>query len=237
MLMNLMSRLTHRAASAALAVFVFFFLAAPQALGQMGSSATYSESWVDGSDSNAVKIIGGGVTRDNYNTYGHTYWVTTTVRSPTGRTASATSYKSNAYSAYVRAETYLPWDWNVPDPGDYLTQSQHSFCCPYMGGNPYTGVGCPYSGTSTVINLQTKRASYHCHTESNIGGRYGYGFCDFEPTCTGICSEPPFRADKLYPGPCLSPYAECKVVYIGGVCLTAAKKCVELQRPGVCDQV
>lgn len=95
-------------------------IAAPSAFGQMGSSAVYSDMWVDDSAAPAEYVEGAapppytvvatGVTQDNYNSYGHTYWVMTTLRSPNGRTASVTSYKTNAYSAYTRGDASLSYD-------------------------------------------------------------------------------------------------------------------------------
>src|SRR6266403_2288624 len=88
-------------------IFLIFIFSVPT-FGQMGSTSTYSDSWAtdDGT------IFGAGVTSDSSNGYGHTYWTVTTLSSPSGRTASATSYRSYDYSAYTRAETSLAWDWN-----------------------------------------------------------------------------------------------------------------------------
>lgn len=69
----------------------------------------------------------------------------TKVTSPAGRTATSTSSQSNSYA---RTETYLAWDFD--DPGRYFIETRHWMCCPYMGGNPYTGQGCfPSSTTSS----------------------------------------------------------------------------------------
>ena len=102
-------------ASLRLIVVVAFlsFIAPATASAQMGSSDIYSDAWVYTSNNSGVfgtptvKIMGCGVTQDNNNMYGHTYWVVTNLRSPAGRVASATSYKTTAYSAYARAETSL----------------------------------------------------------------------------------------------------------------------------------
>ena len=99
-----------------LLIAVLLSLSSSAAMAQMGSSVTYTDKWVDSSNPNAPRIVGSGVTQDYNNIYGHTYWVETTITSPTGRTVIATSYRSNSYA---RVETSLPWDWNNPDPGDY----------------------------------------------------------------------------------------------------------------------
>src|SRR5258708_24944339 len=127
-----------------LTVLSFLWVCHTSAFSQMGSFSVYFDSWVDDSNPDSGSIVGAGVTQDSYNSYGHTYWVVTTLTSPNNRTSSATSYHTNGYNAYTSAETTLPWDWN--DLGDYSIGSQHWMCCPYMGGNPYTGAGCfPYT--------------------------------------------------------------------------------------------
>ena len=128
-----------------IAVAFLSFIAPATASAQMGSSAIYSDAWVYTSNNSGVfgtptiRIMSCGVTQDNNNMYGHTYWVVTNLRSPSGRAASATSYKTTAYSAYARAETSLTWDWNNPDKGNWQVQTQHMMCCPYMAS--YNG-GC-----------------------------------------------------------------------------------------------
>jgi hypothetical protein len=103
-------------------------LASPHpAVQNMGYGATYSDMWLN---SNWKRIWGAGVTEDNYNAYGHWYYVTTTLRSPNGRTASVTSYTS---SSYAYAEVRLDWPSSDSDLGDYVTEAEHSTLCPYIG--------------------------------------------------------------------------------------------------------
>jgi hypothetical protein len=126
---------------------------------QMGSSATYSDSWVDDSEPESVAIVGTGVTQDTYNSYGHTYWVVTTLTSPSGRTSNATSYHTNAYNAYTSTETSLTWDWN--DLGDYTTGSQHWMCCPYMANYCFAN-----SSTTVVAKAGASRAAYNLTSQN-----------------------------------------------------------------------
>jgi hypothetical protein len=144
--------------AAALLLFLSV-IAAPSAFGQMGSSAVYSDMWVNDSSAPAENVegappppytvVGTGVTQDNYNSYGHTYWVVTTLRSPNGRTASVTSYKTSSYSAYTRGDVSLSYD--LTDLGQFTVNTTHRMCCPYMGGNPYTEYNC-YGGSSTSVS-------------------------------------------------------------------------------------
>jgi hypothetical protein len=141
----------------------------PAVYGQMGQYSVYSDQWVDTSDPEALTIVGSGVTQDYQNYYGHTYWTVTQVTSPSGRTATSTSSQS---SSYAHTETRLPWDW--AEPGTYSAQTQHWLCCPYMGGNPYTGQGCyPSSSTSANRLYGVSHAQYYRDTINGDGtGRF-----------------------------------------------------------------
>lgn len=93
----------------------------------MAGSAIYSDIWVN---SNWNRIWGCGVTEDYYNTYGHQYYVRTTLTSPNGRTASSTSYTS---SSHAYAEVRLDWPMNDSDLGEYPLTTDHFTLCPYIG--------------------------------------------------------------------------------------------------------
>lgn len=167
-----------------IAAFALCLFRLSTVFGQMGQSAVYSDQWVDSSNPAAIKIVGSGVTQDNQNYYGHTYWVVTTVTSPSGRTATSTSYQS---SSYAHVETYLPWDWD--DSGNYFVETRHWMCCPYMGGNPYTGQGCyPSSTTSANPFYGASKAQY-----VNVI-QYGDGSGGFVPIagCNVACMPPSF---------------------------------------------
>ena len=86
-----------------------------------------------------------------------------TLTSPHGRTASATSYRSNAYSAYVRADVSLAWDDN--DIDDYTEVTRHMMTCPYMGGYPMGSTTNPILRTGT---------SYTCYK--------------YDPSIVNVCS-------------------------------------------------
>jgi hypothetical protein len=222
-----------------LAVVSLCFIASAVASAQtMGSSATYSDAWVHSyEDDNAfvtptVTVIGCGVTQDNNNTYSHSYWAVTTLRSPSGRTASATSSRTNSYSAYTRAETSLSWDWNSPETGNYQVQTQHWMCCPYM--SQYGGGCFPSSSTSYVFPIGIRKDAYEFLSETFVGGRYGHGIVEYEPICNGTCTVyPTLYAHKLYPG--TSPdYAQCSTLYIF-TCIQITKFCYATTTPGTCD--
>lgn len=114
-------------------MFLVLFSTSP-CYGQMGSSAIYSDTWLDtsGASSNTVYeegatvpgayVVGWGVTQDYNNIYNHSYWVQTTLSGPGGRTASVTSATS---SSYTRAEVRLPFTFNSSETGSYSTSSTH----------------------------------------------------------------------------------------------------------------
>lgn len=136
---------------------VLCVLMASPTFGQMGSYVTYSDMWIDDSAAPAnaefyegslpapIYVVSCGVTQDSYNGYGHTYWVVSTLTSP-NRNTSGNSYHTNGYSAYTRVDNSLLYDFN--DLGNFTVNSNHWMCCPYMGGNPYTGAGCYPSSSS-----------------------------------------------------------------------------------------
>ncbi len=87
-----------------------------------GSVYTYSASGTDFSI-----LWGRGITDSDYNTYGHQYRETTTIRSPRGRTATASGSRSTSHSEVT---VTLPVDPN--DLGQYDIETQHFEFCPYV---------------------------------------------------------------------------------------------------------
>jgi hypothetical protein len=138
-----------------------FIACAPAAFGQMGYSVTYSDTWVDSSSTSMGYVVGSGITTDSYNTYNHRYWVKPTITSPSGRTATGTSYTS---SSYARLDVSLSWDYRT-DFGLYTISTTHSMTCPYIFGvvSSTTGTGITV-GASTVVfqNSGTRDSSNRC---------------------------------------------------------------------------
>jgi hypothetical protein len=162
---NLRSPRSHKQALSSvpliLVAAVLVLVASTPAFAQMGNSVTYSDSWLV-YDSNPGYVMGSGVTSDNYNSYGHRYWVTTTLRSPSGRTASGTSYMSGSYA---RMDVSLSWDYQS-DFGDFTTTTNHSMSCPYMYGTIVT--------TTTTVGLTVGASSI---TFQNSGVRDSQNRC------------------------------------------------------------
>jgi len=119
-----------------LTCFFVVGLAASSAFGQ----SQWSDTWLVGSsDANYYEseplpntipgayFKGCGVTEDNYNSYGHDYWVDSTLTSPFGRT----SYGTGGGPAYARTDVSLPL--NSDEEGDFVLESVHHTYCPIIG--------------------------------------------------------------------------------------------------------
>jgi hypothetical protein len=199
------------------------------AFGQMGQYAVYSDKWLDDSDPMNVQMIGSGVTQDSANYYGHTYWVVTTITSPNGRTAATTSSQS---SSYTRAEINL--SVNRDDMGTYNVQSSHWLCCPYMGGNPYTGAGCyPSSSTSASLPISLKSSGWKVVGETLTS-------CMIVATCSGTCVSIGESYDLIKDPPAMSCssggiYYQVEELYAFGTCWHTTRIGTNRMFPGVCD--
>jgi len=92
-------------------------------------ATTYSDVWISGDsdtyDDNAPtegQVWGMGTTEDMYNSYGHDYWVITTITASDGSSATTTSASS---TSYAQALAVLP-----VGPYDYDIASEHWYYCP-----------------------------------------------------------------------------------------------------------
>jgi len=66
------------------------------------------------------RICGLGYTEDSYNSYGHTYWVTTTIITPSG-----SQYSSTGLPASAELDIGAPLE-----SGSYYIDSEHYYECP-----------------------------------------------------------------------------------------------------------
>jgi hypothetical protein len=99
-------------------------LAGPPAKAMTYGRVTYSDMSV-GSDGTTY---GWGVTDANSGgCYCHTAKVSTTIRSPNGRTRTASDLYGSRGHEYARADVYLPFE----EEGDYTESSTHWAFCPY----------------------------------------------------------------------------------------------------------
>ncbi len=212
--------------------FLATFLAVPVS-GQMGSYVIYSDLWIDDSNAQTPVIVACGVTQDSSNSYGHTYWVVTTLTSPSGRTSSSESAHTNASNAYATVETSLPWDWNSVDPGDYYVTSSHMMCCPYAGP-PGSGGSCFNGGGSgTSVSISFKKSGWRVVGDTLTT-------CLIVATCSGTCVSigESHELIKDPPGASCSAggiYVQVNELYVAGVCFHVTRYGFNQPFPGSCD--
>ena len=160
-----------------------------------------------------------GITQDNYNSYGHEYWVITTLTSPLGRSASITSYTD---MSYARSDVSLPLDRD--DLGLYLIDSEHWYFCPIANHNINDGA----TGSSQLIAI--KDSAYRFSMILN-------GRCLWEKTCTGKCSVDGYTTN-MFNGQCYTPpniYRQCADLVVNGSCFIKRIDCYGLSQAGICS--
>lgn len=158
---SLMQRRPYKISVTVLRIFtlmILTFFAVSPVLGQMGSSVTYSDTWLDTSGvdnsraysetevAHGAYLYRRATTQDNYNSYGHRYYVKATLTSPT-RSTSATSSTSTSYAS---STVSLALDVNIDgfiDPGTYTGRSDYFLSCPYINGGGFFAGG----GGSSLI--------------------------------------------------------------------------------------
>jgi len=170
---------------------------------------TYSDSWLDDSDPYNVFVVGSGLTEANYSDDWelHSVRVTTTLRSPSGRTVTRTNYTwTNGGTYSARAEPSLMWDWNDVD-GNYTVNSHHYSTCP-----------ATELGTTSLASLVV----LHAYQREEPSGEY-------VPTCDSSCTYYP----RYAPVGMTAQYIQCGSIKFPlkgcGVAL-----CLDLKAPGRC---
>lgn len=185
---------------------------------------TYSDSWADTSNPNAILINGCGVTDGSYT---HNYYVDVVLKSPSGRTNSRSSSRRNV--GYTRADILLPLDAN--DTGDYFTNTDHWARCPGDDLNFYS-----IGATVASLLVEYKKSAYVLTNDTDTGGQFGYGYCRYEYTCNNYCLVNVIAPPKLYAGSCPGKWLQCETLVVGGYCVNDARVCNQkTDGPGVCD--
>lgn len=155
------------------AIPLYLVLMSPPAFAQMGYIVIYSDaSAVEGDDGNGATgyAIGIGVTEDSYNSYGHTYWVQTTISSSVGSN-TVTSYASGSYA---RAEAALYFFDETPPSQSIDIYSNHYYNCPYV---PSTDIN---AGTTTQqIIVEGWQMVYYYYTGGIPPDQLGNVVCYF----------------------------------------------------------
>jgi len=171
---------TKRVLTIFIGMLLIGLFAVPSVFGQMGSGATYSDSWfVAPSNQNTIYeegdvvsgyyVVGCGVTDETYNNYGHACSVNTTLTSPNGHIASS-SFSSDG--SYAQAEAAIDWDFNDPEPGEFSVESEHSYFCPIA----YRDFNLGASYDIVIVG-----SSLTCYVKDGSGS--GFDFYDLVDGC------------------------------------------------------
>jgi hypothetical protein len=136
---------------------------------------------------------GRGVTESDYNAYGHQYRETVTIRSPSGRTASASGGRSTSYSEAVAS---LPISRS--DPGTYEISTHHFEFCPY--------VDLEWAIGSLIIRPRLGVAfscwNWDGRLDSDIWGHYRCKYDNLITPCQAECIPPPGVPTYHWDGDC-----------------------------------
>jgi hypothetical protein len=202
---------------------------------------TYTDDWVDDSDPNNIRLVGFGSTYDPSNGYMgtpqgyqqiHYYWVRVTITSPSGRTATMTSPWG---SSQVSTDASLPLlAGEEYETGNYLTQTQHWNCCPYMQPNPWDGTKCyPSTNTSTTTLIALRDSGWRVIGDTP-------STCVLQATCSGTCvtiGDQHVLAKVPLGTSCSAQgiYYQVKELYINQVCYPTTRWGTGRVFPGVCD--
>ncbi len=136
---------------------------------------------------------GRGTTDSDYNVYGHQYNVTTTIRSPKGRTSTAYGSRSTSHS-----EATASLSWDDSDLGDYMIESVHTEYCPYVNQE------WQLPRSRTVISLHVSYSCWLWIPSKLISGASGGYKCKYETLarpCEATCIPPedPTASVPSYP--------------------------------------
>lgn len=210
-------------------------LATTSAFGQ--SSWTYTDTWMDDDtgydatgENSEVYIVGAGVTEINPNSQTHEANLWVEIRSPQGRTeyGGGTWYQGSSGTS-ITAVVSLNFIWQPAEVGNYLTTTGFQEVCPFSPGTLYGGASLP-------VNI--KKEVYVLIGDVPYGGKYGYGFCEYDNYCPfglGICGLPEFSVDRFTANATCSGTIQCQTLYVRGTCYNRAKVCTGTTGNGVCD--
>jgi hypothetical protein len=203
--------------------------------------ACYTDTWADdsgvseqvyfeGEEIDGPYIVGSGVTHIEYFEPYHEASVVTTLTSPSGQ--QTTAYDSEWWGYYkqpftARAEVELLWNEN--EVGTYTINSEHSSYCPEAN----------FGSTNASLPVSIKREVYVLIGDIPTGGRFGYGYCEYDNYCPfglGICGLSYFTVERYNANAVCSGTIQCRTLYVRGTCLNRAKVCTGIPpNTGTCD--
>jgi len=198
-----------------------------------------------------IFVVGQGVSEINYVDEDGVE-VETRITSPNGRTVMSGAF--GLVSA--QSDARLSFDWS--DIGNFsFTVTRFPMCSDgtWSGGDDgillrhgYNSGGgiwwrptgfqrCPRNPVviSDWFPIDIALDAYEWESETFIGGNFGYGICEYAPTCTGRCTIDPYVVHKTGPNIiCSNIYAQCRTLVWRGRCRNRAKVCLTGNTPGRC---
>jgi len=207
-------------------------LATTSVFGQ--SAYIYTDSWADtelavpegGEEFGEVLIVGSGVIEIES---GHSANMEVKMTSPQGYT----TFESGVWNQGTYGMTLTVFLNAVTGPntdlGTYLTEVSVQMICPFE----------PTSYGTASLPISIKREGYIFEGGVNYGGKYGYGFCEYDRNCpfgVGICGLLKFTVDKYNANAFCPGYIQCRTLYVRGSCLNRYKVCTaQTTSNPVCD--
>lgn len=175
-----------------------------QVSAQMGSGATYSDTWIETSG-NGTSVIGSGVTDESYNTYNHEAWVNVTLTSSSGQTATASAGQQGGggYGTFARADAVLPLS---ETDESFTVESEHGYFCAIAFRDTNLG--------TTFVIADIVKHSY----------KQDFPSTEYVPTCCSPCTITP----RYIPvGRITAPYVQCTTFLIRGLGCSAPAFCIK----------
>lgn len=210
-------------------------LATTSVFGQ--SAWTYADTWVDSqadytrTDGNGeVYIVGAGVAEIDTSALPHSANMQVEVVSPQGRAEYGIgTWSQQSSGTSITVVVPLSFLWDDADTGNYFTNTTVQVTCPLEPGASYGSASLP---------IGIKREVYVLIGDVPFGGRYGYGFCEYDNYCPfglGICGLSNFSVDRDTANATCSGTIQCLTLYVRGTCYNRAKICLGITGNGVCD--
>jgi hypothetical protein len=214
------------------------FLGCLATISVFGQSAyTYADTWVDSqadytqTDGNGeVYIVGAGVAEIDTSALPHSANMQVEVVSPQGRAEYGLgTWSQQSSGTSITVVVPLSFLWDDADTGNYFTNTTVQVTCPLEPGASYGSASLPVS---------IKREIYKFLSSFPTGGRFGYGFCQYDNYCPfgqGICGLSEFTVDRHTANATCPNDLQCRTLYVRGACYNRAKVCTSLTGQGVCD--
>jgi hypothetical protein len=218
-----------------LGVLVLCCLATTSAFGQ--SAYNYTDSWADteqaiaegGQEFGEVLVVGCGVLEVDESSGGHQANMEVKLTSPQGYTTFQSGVWTGETSSMTLVVSLNAVTGPITDLGTYLTETSIQMICPFE----------PTSYGTASLPISIKRDVYVLIGDIPIGGKYGYGYCEYDNYCPfgfGICGLEKFSVERYNANAVCSGTIQCWTLFVRGSCLNKYKVCTGIPpNTGTCD--